>query len=244
MNHVKRAIIMAAGRGKRMRPLTDTTPKPLIPVNGRPMIETIIDGLHMQGITEIYVVVSYLKEKFTYLPLKYKNLKLITNPYAAKYNNISSLYVAREHLQDVMILDGDQLINDPQVLQPEFRYSGYNGTWCEGHTTEWLLNVNDQNIITHCSRNGGDHGYRLYSVSRWNAADGQKLKHYLEVEFKKGNTDIYWDDVAIFCYPHKFILGVYSMSQNAVQEIDNVHQLSEIDPAYCKYIMKSGLQNE
>lgn len=47
MNHVKRAIIMAAGRGKRMRPLTDTTPKPLIPVNGRPLIETIIESLHM-----------------------------------------------------------------------------------------------------------------------------------------------------------------------------------------------------
>ena len=38
------AILMAAGMGTRMRPLTETMPKPLIPVHGKPMIETVIDG--------------------------------------------------------------------------------------------------------------------------------------------------------------------------------------------------------
>ena len=64
----ERAIIMAAGKGKRMQPLTLETPKPLIKVNGVRMIDTIIRGLHANGITEIYVVVGYLKEKFSELP--------------------------------------------------------------------------------------------------------------------------------------------------------------------------------
>lgn len=46
MPKVERAIIMAAGLGKRMHPVTLTTPKPLVKVNGKRMIDTVIEGLH------------------------------------------------------------------------------------------------------------------------------------------------------------------------------------------------------
>ena len=49
MKQVKRAVIMASGFGSRMRPLTLTTPKPLVRVNGVAMIETVIDGLISGG---------------------------------------------------------------------------------------------------------------------------------------------------------------------------------------------------
>lgn len=61
---VERAIIMAAGIGQRLRPVTLTTPKPLVTVNGVCMIDTIIAALHENEIHEIYVVVGYLKEQF------------------------------------------------------------------------------------------------------------------------------------------------------------------------------------
>ena len=59
---VKRAIIMAAGIGKRMQPLTFEIPKPLVKVNGVKMIDSVVDGLRKNGINEIYVVVGHLKE--------------------------------------------------------------------------------------------------------------------------------------------------------------------------------------
>ena len=49
MHEVKRAIIMAAGLGNRMRPVTLTTPKPLVRVNGKRMIDTVIEGTVMES---------------------------------------------------------------------------------------------------------------------------------------------------------------------------------------------------
>ena len=117
MHQVKRAIIMAAGTGTRMHPVTLTTPKPLVKVNGQAMIESVIEALHKNDIYEIHIVIGYLKEQFYALNEKYENLHFIENPYYDTCNNISSLYVAREYLEDVIILDGDQIIYDPSILK-------------------------------------------------------------------------------------------------------------------------------
>ena len=58
MSNVERAIILAAGKGTRLKPITLTTPKPLIEVNGKRMIETIIDALVENNIKEIYIVLG------------------------------------------------------------------------------------------------------------------------------------------------------------------------------------------
>jgi N-acetyl-alpha-D-muramate 1-phosphate uridylyltransferase len=59
-----RAIVLAAGRGERMRPLTDTTPKPLLRVQGRPLIEWHLEALAKAGVREVVVNTDWLEDQF------------------------------------------------------------------------------------------------------------------------------------------------------------------------------------
>ena len=228
---VKRAIIMAAGVGKRMQPLTIEIPKPLIKVNGVRMIDTVVSGLRENGIEEIYVVVGHLKEQFYKWAEGQRGVVIIENPYYDTCNNISSLYMAREYLGDCIILDGDQIIYNPAVLSPSFTLSGYNAVWCEEKTDEWLMEVMD-GVVKSCSRTGGFHGWQLYSISRWTMDDGKRLKEHLEYEFERGNRQIYWDDVVMFCHFGDYILGIREMQKSDVIEIDGLDELAAIDQSY------------
>ena len=231
MHTVKRAIIMAAGAGKRLQPLTLSVPKPLVSVNGVRMIDTVVDGLRKNGIYEIYVVVGHLKEQFYEWAEKQEGVSIIVNPYYTSCNNISSLYVARDHLKDCIILDGDQIIYNTNILDSHFYISGYNAVWCEGNTDEWLMDV-ENGIVKSCSRTGGNHGWQLYSISRWTEEDGKRLRKDLEYEFESGNRQIYWDDVAMFCHFQSYKLGIFEMKSTDVIEIDSINELVAIDSSY------------
>ena len=66
---------------------------------------------------------------------------------------------------------------------------------------------------------------------------GKKLKKHLEIEFEqKKNHQIYWDDVAMFCYPDEYKLGIYPISKKDIVEIDNLQELAALDTNYKKYL--------
>ena len=95
---VQRAILMAAGFGSRMLPITLNTPKPLVRVKGTRIIDTLIDALLAADITEIYVVRGYLAEQFDQLLYKYPMIKFIENPMYNDANNIVSVMCCGQHM--------------------------------------------------------------------------------------------------------------------------------------------------
>ena len=106
MSSPKRAVILAAGFGMRMVPINTETPKGLLEVHGEPLIERQIKQLHAVGIHEIYIIVGFMKEQYEYLIDDY-DVRLIVNTDYATKNNLHSLYLAKEYLENSYIIPCD-----------------------------------------------------------------------------------------------------------------------------------------
>lgn len=112
-----RAIILAAGVGQRMVPLTQTLPKCLIPFAGQTLLRRHLGNLSALGIEEAVLVVGHLRERIVEEAGRFQGplrIGLVENPRYAE-GSILSLWAAREALdQDVLIMDADVLY--PRVL--------------------------------------------------------------------------------------------------------------------------------
>ena len=116
-----KAIILAAGMASRLRPLTLTTPKSLLKVGERSLLQRSMDALIANGVKEFCVVTGYLHEMIEdFVKEQYSDSIQVTFIYNKVYettNNIYSLWLARPFAegQEVLLLDSD-LLYDPQIV--------------------------------------------------------------------------------------------------------------------------------
>lgn len=229
------AILMASGLGSRMRPLTNTTPKPLIKVNNTPMIETVINALEMAGVEQIIVVVGYLGEQFKYLTDKYSNVSIINNTDYETVNNISSIYYAREEMKksDVYICEADLYISDADILQCiDKSKSGYCGIMVEGHSDDWVFEQDSDGIITRVGK-VGDNCFNMCGLSYFNKEQALLIANEIErIYGNKGQyEDLFWDDV-VNSIINKLNLTVFPVNANQIVEIDTVEELEAINKRF------------
>jgi choline kinase len=120
-------VILAAGFGSRLRPLTDSRPKALVPVAGQPLLGHALDALTGHGVTEVTVVVGYAADTVRAF-LAHRTdvaVRCVENPAYATTNTLGSLLCAEPTVHgDLVVLDGD-LIFEPAVLAPMLT----RGTW-------------------------------------------------------------------------------------------------------------------
>lgn len=115
-----KAVILAAGMASRLRPLTNDTPKCLLKVGERCLLQRSMDALIANGISEFVIVTGYLHEQIeNFVASKYPNVqcKFIHNEVFDSTNNIYSLWLARPEVegQEMLLLDSD-LLYDPQIV--------------------------------------------------------------------------------------------------------------------------------
>lgn len=227
---VRRAVFIAAGFGARLVPITLNTPKPLVRVKGKRMIETSLDAITALGITEIYIVRGYLGEQFDDLLHKYPTIKFIENPDYNIANSIMSAYYAREHFQNAYILDSDLILMNPSLLTKYQYSSNYLGIYSE-RTDDWCF-ITKNKYIEDISL-GGEKCHQWVGISYWTKEDGEKLAMDICDKIKQpGGKEVFWDEVPLKSYKDNYNVYVRECMASDVIEIDTFRELKNFDKTY------------
>ena len=228
---VRRAVFMAAGFGSRLVPITLNTPKPLVRVKGKRIIDSLLDAVVSIGIKEIYLVRGYLSEQFDQLLKKYPNIIFIENPVYNETNNISSAYFARHFLSNSYVFESDLLLYNPKLITKYQYESNYLGV-PTSLTEDWCFLTDGSGYIKKLMQGGID-CYHMFGLSYWTEEDGTKLDSDLERVYNlPGGKERYWDQ-AIFDYNiDHYDIAVRPCSFSDIIEIDTFNELKKLDPNY------------
>lgn len=228
---VKRAIFLAAGFGSRLVPITLNTPKPLVMVHGKRIIETLLDAVVKAGIEEIILVRGYLKDEFDILLKKYPNIKFIDNDSYNEANNISSAYLIKDLMANSYIFESDLYLYNENLIRKYEYTSNYLGRYVE-KTDDWCFETKN-NIITKLKQGGID-CYHMYGISYFNEEAAEMFKNdvkelYLNIP---GGKEKYWDQVHLDVFRKNYKFEVRECAIDDIIEIDTFNELKQIDKIY------------
>jgi choline kinase len=246
---VKTAVLLAAGTGSRLQPLTLEVPKCLTVVGGTPILERLIDNLSAQGITRLIVVTGYMETCIREF-LKHHNVDMqvdyVSNPAYQITNNIYSLWLARQAIQESFLLVECDLVFNPSMLddmlQPNKIAISNILPWMNGTTVE--LN-GDKSVTSFEVGQGVNNTTRyktvnIYSLSllSWikvldrldSYISGERLGEYYEVVFADMIADGSLSFDAVF------------FDEDQWYEVDRLEDLDAAElmfptPIHCKEVM-------
>ena len=208
-SRVTTALLLAAGSGNRLQPLTDFIPKCLIEINGHPILKRLIDNLCDNGFKRLVIVVGYMDHCIRRFVSEYAGdltVEFITNPLFQTTNNIYSLWLARNKIEESFLLvESDLVFESSQLkdlLYPNKTAVSHMQPWMNGTT----ITMDSLNIV----RTFGMGGNRstnaihyktvnIYSLSDYswrkvierldNRISSERVNDYYEVVFKEMIAD-------------------------------------------------------
>lgn len=228
---VKRAVFLAAGFGSRLVPITLNTPKPLVKVNGKRMIDTLLDAVVAAGIEEIVIVRGYLGEQFDQLLYKYPNVKFIDNPSYNEANNISTALCAKNLLANAYVMEADLVLYNPSLIR---RYEYCSNFLCfpVERTDDWCIVADATGTIKE-EKVGGTDCHQMIGISYWNEEEGKRLEKDIEEVYNQpGGKERYWEQVALVYKKNNYKVKIRTCKSTDVIEIDTFGELKKIDPLY------------
>jgi len=242
-----KALILAAGKGSRMRPLTNDLPKSLIPVNGKPILQYQLESLDFAGIDECIIVIGYLghmiqdrfRSRFGGVRIKY-----ISNEIFAETNNIYSVWLARHEISDgMLLLEGDILFDRSFIDNLLGQHTGKNvavvdkfqahmdGTVILGHR-----GMANNMVLKADQASGFDYKHALKTVNIY-AFDQLVMKNLflprLSDYIESGYVNQFYEVViANLVSEGSLALAIHSTGVDLWMEIDTLEDLSQAEEMF------------
>jgi len=190
---VKNAVILAAEIGSRYIQIAAQTPKGLLEVYGKPLIERQIEQLLDKGISDIIIVTGYKKEKFEYLKEKY-GVRLVYNSSYASKNSLASLYRILQYLNSTYVIAPDTWTTKNIFNSHESR-SWHSCLHFDRGTKEWCVSYSTDDRINSIELGGFD-SRALVGPAYFSPEFSAMLKPLIvDYYYRSGAEKYYWEMV-------------------------------------------------
>lgn len=221
-NQPKKAVILAAGFGMRMVPINTEIPKGLMEVRGEVLIERMIRHLHEVGITDIQVVVGFMKERYEYLIDEFK-VKLVVNSEYQIKNNLHSLSKVKSSLDKTYIIPCD-IWSDENPFSDFEPYSWYMVTDEQSIESTVRVNRKRELVMIDETEEGNQMIGLCYVMGEEAKAVQEKLQEFAQ---KPSYDHEFWE--CTLQDKNKWIIPSKVVDSKQFIEINTYEQLREID---------------
>lgn len=257
------AIILAAGMGKRLGEFTRNNTKCMVPVNGVPMIDRLLNQLRGLNLSRVVIVIGYEGKKLVeYIGDRFEDelkIEYVDNPIYYKTNNIYSLSLAKDKLMedDTLLIESDLLLDDrmfPLILNnpyPNLALVAKYETWMDGT----MVRIDDDNNIVNFipkkafKYSDVDSYYKTVNVYKFSKDFSlHKYIPFLQAYSEAlGNNEYYEQVLRVICFLDKSDLKALPITDEKWYESDDKADLdiaqalfAEEDDRLSKYMKRFG----
>ena len=237
MREIRKAIILVAGGGLRLRPMTHCIPKCLIQINRKSILANALENLGKNGINETVLVVGYKAEQIKKtIGSNFNGMEIVylENNIYYKTNNIYSLYLARGHLEKgAILLEGDIFFED-RLLKKVFGKDEEKSYWVVGKFTEesdgCMLTTDEDDriidirIVREKLAEYKTNFFKSVGMLKIKPDFGKKFEGWLDGEIRNNVKDVYYD-LAIGKHIREEPIYICDINGLKWAEIDNQEDL-------------------
>ena len=231
-----KAVILAAGLGTRLRPITNEVPKCMVPVNGIRIIDKQIDNLLSNGVEEIYVVDGYKAEVLAqHLKANFPQVHIVSNPRYAETNNMYSLYLTSIFVkgEEFLLMNAD-VYYDSNIIAGMLQGENLSKIACDRsqYLEESMKITLDGGKINHISKkiSEADHYAVSIDVYRISVEDSKVLFKEVEDTIEGRKDENSWTEVALDKIFSKTSFKPYVIEGRwfEIDNHDDLHKAEEI----------------
>lgn len=234
-----KAIILAAGLGTRLRPITDTVPKCMVPVNGQCIIDKQIDNLIDNGFdqSDIYVIGGYLEDVLKrHLLENYSKINFISNPRYNETNNMYSLYLASPFVkgEEFLLMNAD-VFYDSDIIKGLLQKEGSQIACDNSQYLEESMKItlDDKGNINHIGKKITEDEHYAVSIDvyRINQESSKILFEEIEDTILNRKDENSWTEMALDSIFDKTSFSPYVI-ENRWFEIDTLEDLATAEKIF------------